>query len=384
MNSRERVAVSLAHKEPDRVPIDLGSTGCSGIHVVAHNNLAQRLGFESTAKIVDMAQQLARPDERILVKFCSDFRPVYMKPPSGWNFVEHLDESGRSYFIDEWGIKWAKNPYYYDMIDHPLKQPNANALAEYPWPDVDAPGRMDGVKEEAKGLFEDTDFAIVAGISAPAAGGLFEQAWWLRGFPNFLVDMMARPEYAEALLDRILEVQMRFYAKYLDTVGPYIHVVEWGDDYGMQTGPLISPALYRKFIKPRVAKFLNLIKSKTSGKIFFHSCGSVYAFVPDLMEIGIDILNPIQPLASNMDHSRLKREFGTRLCFHGGLDIQELLPRGRPEEVKEGVKKLLLNMAPGGGYIFAPAHNIQADVPPENIIAMFETARQYGEYPLTS
>jgi len=381
LNPRERVEASLAHKEPDRVPIDLGGTVCSGIHVVAHNNLTQELGLQSTTKIVDMVQQLACPDKRILTKFHSDFRPVYMKPPKGWNPVEQLDESGRSYFVDEWGIKWGKNPYYYDMIDHPIKEPDMSALAEYPCPDVKAPGRMDGVREEAKRLFEHTDFAIVAGVSAPGPG-LFEQAWWLRGLPNFFVDMMSRPEYAEALLDRILDVQMRFYEEYMSAVGPYIQVVEWGDDYGMQTGPLISPALFRKFIKPRVAKFLSLIKSKTSGKIFFHSCGSIYPFIEDLIEIGIDILNPIQPLAANMDHVRLKREFGTRLCFHGGLDIQRLLPQGRPEEVKQGVKTLLTNMAPQGGYIFAPAHNIQADVPPANIIAMFEAARQYGEYSL--
>ncbi len=381
MNPRERVVTSLAHKEPDRVPIDLAGTVCSGIHIVAHNNLAQKLGLGPTAEIVDMIQQLARPDERMLEKFNSDFRPVYMKPPNDWAFVEQVDESGRTYFVDEWGIKWGRNLYYYDMIDHPLKEPNMSALAEYSLPDVKAPGRMDGVKEEAKRLFEDTDFAIVAGVSAPGPG-LFEQAWWLRGLPNFFVDMMTRPDYAEALLDRILNVQMRFYAEYLSAVGPYVQVVEWGDDYGMQTGPLISPALYRKFIRPRVAKFFNLIKSKTSGKIFFHSCGSVYPFIEDLIESGVDILNPIQPLAANMDHARLKREFGSKLSFHGGLDIQELLPRGRPEEVKEGVKKLLSNMAPQGGYIFAPAHNVQADVPPENIITMFEAAKQYGHYPL--
>ncbi len=381
MDSRERVLTALDHQEADRVPIDLGGTICSGIHRVAYEKVTRHLGLSTDTSIVDLVQQLAAPSEEILQRFSSDFRPVYMRPPKTWTFQEHMDETGRPYFTDEWGIKWGKNPYYYDMIDHPLKQPDIKAIEKHPWPDANAPGRLDGVREEARKLRRETDYAIVAGISGPVAAGLFEQAWFMRGFQNFMTDMMIRPEFTNRLLDRIQDVHIDFYEKYLDAVGEHVDIIEWGDDYGMQTGPLLSPALFTKYFKHRDKEFLDFVKSKTDAKIFWHTCGSVYPFINDLVEAGVDILNPVQPLAANMDHGKLKAEFGGRLCFHGGLDIQKTLPRGSQEEVARGVKAVLKNLATKGGYVFASAHNIQADVPPENIIAMFEAAREYGQYP---
>lgn len=382
MKPRERVLTALEHKEPDRAPIDLGGTICSGIHIVAYQNLTRQLGLPSEAPIVDIVQQLAAPSEHVLDRFGSDFRAVYMRSPRTWVFQEYTSESGRPYFVDEWGIKWGKNPYYYDMIDHPLKQADTQTLEKFQWPDANAPGRVEGLSDEVKTLRKKTDFAIVAGISGPVAGGLFEQAWFLRGFQNFLMDMMIRPEFTNALLDRIMDVQMKFYDLYMQTVGEYVDIIEWGDDYGMQTGPLISPALFKKYIKPRDTKFLDFVRQRTDAKIFWHSCGSIYPFINDLIEVGVDILNPVQPLAANMNHARLKKEFGSKLCFHGGLDIQRVLPRGTPDEVTEATRGVLKDLAPGGGYIFASAHNIQADVPPQNITTMFDAARKYGEYPL--
>lgn len=380
---RERVLTALEHKEPDRVPIDLAGTVVSGIHVVAYGNLMRAMGLHREYNIVDIVQQLASPDEEILRRFNSDFRAICMRPPRTWEFREHASDSGRPYFVDEWGVKWGKNPYYYDMIDHPLKDATIKVLEEYPWPDPRAPGRTEGLKEEAENLYRHSDFAIVAGMAGPiATGGLFEQAWWLRGFEKFLVDLVIRPEFANALLDKILDVHIQCYKEYLSVVGEYVQVIEWGDDYGMQTGPLLSPAVFRKYFKPRIRKFLDIVKSKTDAKIFLHSCGSVYPFIEDLVEAGVDILNPVQPLAKDMDHSRLKRQFGTRLSFHGGLDIQQLLPRGTPGDVTDGAKRVIGDLAPGGGYVFAAAHNIQADVPPENIQAMFDAAKEHGTYPL--
>jgi uroporphyrinogen decarboxylase len=383
LKPRERVLMALRHEKPDRVPIDLAGTVVSGIHVLAYKNLAKSMDLYVEENIVDIIQQLAAPSEELLRSFESDFRSVYARPPRAWSLCEKLLSTGRPYFVDEWGVSWGKTPYYYDMIDHPLKNATTiKDLEDYTWPDSHAPGRLDGLHEEVKRLNNETDFAIVAGMSGPiASGGLFEEAWWLRGLEKFLVDLGARPEFANALLDKILDLHLQFYDEYLSEVGEYVQLVEWGDDYGMQTGPIMSPNLFRKYFKPRIKKFFDLVKSKTNAKIFLHSCGCVYPFIEDLIEAGVDILNPVQPLAKDMDHQRLKEQFGSRLCFHGGLDTQQLLPRGRPTDVADGVKRVISHLAPDGGYIFAAAHNIQADVPPENIHAMFNTAKNYGAYP---
>lgn len=382
MNPRERVVMTLEHEEPDRVPIDLSGTQGSGIHVVAYRNLANRIGMDPNCGLLDMALQLAAPSEDMLRSFNSDFRAVCMRPKKGFEIHEFLDETGRQCFVDEWGIRWGKSRYYYDMMENPLKEPTLDALERFPWPDPYESGRTEGLAEQVKRLYKKTDFAIVAGIAGPTAAGFFEQAWAMRGFPKFLADLLARPEFVDALLDRLLETYLDFYEMYLDIVGEYVQLVEWGDDYGMQIAPLISPTLFRRYFKDRNKKFFDLVKSKTDAKIFFHSCGSIYPFIEDLIEVGVDVLNPIQPLAANMDHVRLKKEFGSRLSFHGGLDIQRLLPRGTPKEVEDGVRRLLTNMASGGGYLFAAAHNIQADVPPENVLSMFEAASKYGKYKL--
>jgi len=376
--------MTLQHQEPDRVPIDLAGTVVSGIHILAYKNLTKSMNRHSEASIADIIQQLAAPSVDVLRRVESDFRPVYARLPSTWKLHEALSETGRPYFVDEWGVKWGRNPYYYDMIDHPLKTATLIDLEEYAWPDPHAAGRLEGLREEVKKLNSETDFAVVAGMSgAFASGGLFEEAWWLRGFEKFLADLMVRPEFANALLDKILDLHIRFYEEYLNVVGEFVQIVEWGDDYGMQTGPMMSPTLFRRYFKPRLKRFFDLVKSKTDAKIFLHSCGDVYPFIEDIIEVGVDILNPVQPLAKDMDHQRLKKQYGNRLCFHGGLDIQKLLPRGTPAEVVEGVKRVIADLAPGAGYIFAAAHNIQPDVPAANIEAMYDAAKKWGVYPLS-
>ncbi len=383
MKPRERVMLALDHEEPDRVPIDLSGMLGSGIHVIAYQRLSESLGIDCKCDFVDMVLQTVSPSEEILRKFDSDFRPVYMRPPKHWEFRESVTETGRPYFVDEWGTKWGKNPFYYDWIDHPMKQPSMKVLEDFDWPDPSSLGRTEGLREQVKILSRNTDYAIVAGVSGPISSGLFEQTWSLRGLPEFLTDMIARPEFADALLDRLLDLYIAFYDMYLETVGDQVQIVEWGDDYGMQTAPLISPTLFRRFFRDRNRRFFEFVKSRTDAKIFFHSCGSIYPFVQDLIEVGVDILSPIQPRAAKMNHAQLKREFGGQLNFHGGLDVQETLPHGTTSDVREAVKQLFRDMALGGGYIFAPAHNIQPDVPPQNIITLYEAAREYGHYPLS-
>jgi uroporphyrinogen decarboxylase len=379
LTPRERVRTALAHKEPDRVPMDLGGA-VSCIHMKAYERLIERLGIKAKPKLSDKIQQLAKPDEEVLQALEVDFRHIGLKKGFFAGAEDRYDDpSGRPYFIDEWGIKWGKNPFYYDMVDHPLKDATVEDLEKYDWPDPRDPERYEGLREEVKNLYYSTDYALVADA---IFGGVFECAWWLRGFEKFVLDMHKRPEFAEALLSKILELYIGFYDRYLSEVGDYVEMVEVGDDVGAQTAPLISPALLRKYIKPRWKELYNFIHGKTKARIFHHSCGSVYIFLNDFIEAGVDVLNPIQPRAAMMDIGRIKREAGDKLVLHGGIDNQRVLPYGTPVDVENEVKRVLRAAAPGGGYVLAVAHNIQADTPPENILAMFKSALKYGSYPI--
>lgn len=373
------MALALEHREPDRVPIDLGGA-VSSIHYTAYDKLARRLGMKVQIEIADKIQQLAKLDEPVLSILDVDFRHCSLKKGFFSGAEDRLDDpSGRPYFVDAWGIKWGKNPYYYDMIAHPLEHLSIDDLDDYPWPDPKDATRYEGLREEASNLYGTTDYALVADS---IFGGIFECAWWLRGFEKFNVDMYKNPDFAETLLDKVLTLYMGFYDRYLDEVGDYVQVVELGDDVGAQNGPIMSPALLRKYIKPRWQKLYDLIHSKTKAKIFHHSCGSIYPFIPDLVEVGVDILNPIQPLAANMDIGKIKGQFGDKLTLHGGVDIQRVLPLGTPNDVIEEVKRVIRSAAQSGGYILAGAHNIQADTPVDNIITLLEAARKFGTYPI--
>jgi len=374
MNPRERVLTTLQHKEPDRVPISLGCAP-SSMTPLAYERLKKYLGIKGEDDEIVGEQVVIKFDERILQKFEVDFRCIYLNSPRDWKGKTYQDGT----FTDEWGIRYKRAGDYLEMVDHPLKDATVEDLQTYNWPDPHDSGRTDGVRKRAKELYETTDYAIDSYFIA----SIFEQSWYLRGFERFLTDLVINQEFAEALLDKVLEIQKGFFEEYLKAVGDYIHIVRVFDDLGMQTNLLMNPSLYRKLIKPRHKELYRFIKQRTKAKLLHHSCGAIYPLIGDLIEIGLDILNPMQPKALNMDNpEKLKEKFGEKICFHGGIDIQEILPYGTPKQVREEVKKRIRGFAPGGGYILATAHNIQADVPPENVVAMFEAARKYGEYPL--
>ena len=370
----ERVLLALNWKEPDRVPIDIGGFN-SSIHLLAYRDITRFLRMNTTPIIVDRIQQIVAPDEVLLRRFDVDFRHISLRPPDGWTFREFQDPSGRPAFVDEWRIKWGRGPYYYDMIEHPLQDATTRELETFPWPDPLDAGRTQGLEKYARTLHETTDFAIVADA---VHGGLFETAWWLRGFERLMIDFYRNIEFVESLLDRLLELFKSFYTEFLHSVGDYVHVVQFGDDYAMQTGLMLSPVLFRRFIKPRLKELYDHIHGATKAKIHHHSCGSVRTLIPDLIEAGVDILNPIQPSAANMEPESLKRDFGTSICFHGGLDIQRLLPFDNPENVSREAERVAKILGAGGGYIFAAAHNIQAFTPPQNICAAFDSVRLGG------
>lgn len=375
MNSRQRVRIALNHQEPDRVPIDLGGYQ-TGIMVDAYNRVKEMLGVKEKTEIIEMIQQLAKPCERILKTFNIDTRYIYFKNEDHWCLDRIPDGSYAGYL--EWGNgKMIKKPgcYYYENADFPLADMREEDLDRFRyWPDLNNSNRTEGLKEKVLNLYENTDYAICAALGS----AVHEQAWFLVGIDKFLMGLIDNKKFINRLLNKVLEIKLDLYGKFLDITGKYLDVIQLFGDLGSQNGPLFSPSLYREIIKPFDKKLIEMIKSKTSGKIFFHTDGDSYEFIPDLIEIGVDILNPVQVSAKNMNPLELKKEFGKYLCFWGGIDTQKILPYGSPREVEEEVKKRIIEFSSGGGYILSSVHNIQADVPPENVVAMFKSALKYG------
>lgn len=323
----------------------------------------------------------------ILERFGVDFRRVALGAPRGFRSRIYADGS----WDDEWGIRKRKvahrssrsgtTVYYAEMIAPPLAEASLDDLETYPWPDAADPGRYHELAERTRHLHETTPYALVA---AGIGMGLFEQAQWLRGPQRFLEDLLIDQAFASRLIEKVLDVQLGILERYLAIVGPYVDMVETSDDYGMQSGPLISPTLYRDMLKPFHRRLNGAIKDKTEARIYLHSCGSIADLLDDLIGAGVEVINPVQPRARDMDSRQLKTRFGQRVVFHGGVDEQYVLPYGSPVDVREEVRERIAAFAPGGGYVFAPAHNIQDDVPPENVIAMVAAAHELGWYPLRS
>lgn len=376
MTSRERVLASLRHEEPDRVPIDLGG-GTTGIEVEAYDRLKALIRFESETKT--FVRDHVEVDEPILQRFGIDTRYVRVGPPRGHQMGLDADHS----YLDMWGVRWHKpaSSLYWDMVAHPIAEPTLAALQAYRWPDPHDPGRTAGIAQRARALREQGTYAVVLDNTG---FGAFEQGWALRGFENFYMDMVAEPEFAEALIQSVADYQVALYEHVLADVGSCVDVVMVAEDLGSQDGPLISPETYRRMVKPAQKRVWQFIKSRTPAKLFLHSCGSMRQFIPDLIEIGVDILNPVQVAAGGMDPKHLKREFGKDLTFWGGgCDTQHVLTFGTPDDVEREVRRRIRELAPGGGFVFNQIHNIQPGVPPENIVRMFETVLAHGVYPLS-
>jgi uroporphyrinogen decarboxylase len=375
MTSRERLLTALRHHEPDRIPIDWGG-GTTGIEVEAYDRLKALLGFHGQTKT--FVRDHVEIDEPILQRFGIDTRYVRVGGPRGHRVELAADNS----YVDLWGTRWRKPPssLYYDMVDFPIKDATLEDLRRYHWPDPDDPGRTDGLRERARRLAEETDYGVVLDV---AGFGAFEQGWALRGFENFLADVIAEPTFAEALIQGVADYQVALYDRILAEVGPYVDVVMVAEDLGTQAGPMVSPETYRRMIKPAQKRFWQFIKSRTEAKLFLHSCGAIRAFIPDLIEIGVDILNPVQVAAEGMDPKDLKAEFGKDLTFWGGgCDTQKVLTFGTPDDVEAEVRRRVSALAPGGGFVFNQIHNVQPQVPAENIVRMLDTALTYGRYPL--
>jgi uroporphyrinogen decarboxylase len=382
MTSRQRVLKALNHEEADRIPIDLGGFQ-TGIHRQAYQDLIDHLGYDETPQILDPVQQIVAPSEKVLELFHVDVRYVTARGPDSFQGGIELNErDGRLWhdLEDEFGVVWSMpddQMLYMDISHHPLADATLDDVADYPFPDGGDPSRFTGVREKALEIKNDTPYALSSGI----CGVTYEICWYMRGLEQWFIDMKQNPAMCEAIIDRTSQFWVDWMAGFLGEVGDLLDVIMIGDDLTGQHGPLFSPAFYRQVVRPRQQRVIDAIKAHTQAKIWYHTCGNCVEYIPDLIEMGVDALNPVQISARGMDPEMLKKSFGREITFWGGaIDTQHILPFATPEEVRAEVRKNIEIFKPGGGFVFNNVHNIQAGVPPENIVALFETAYDCGFY----
>jgi uroporphyrinogen decarboxylase len=383
MTGRERVLAALNHEEPDRVPLVIGQTNATGIKMGPYRGLKRLIGHEGPERYIYDWPELgtALPDEAVLERLGSDARSVLDRFPS-WVYERARARPEHSPFMDDWGGGQSEiEPGKWYPGIHPM--PEATALGDieaFPWPDMDDPSRVAQVRAEARALAADGRYAV---IGCPWLLFPFERAHSLQGLDRFLENMLLEPEFAQALLWKIEGLCKTLMGHFLDEAGDSLDMVKIGDDLGAQENLMISPSTYREMLKPVHADLIAFIKSRTKAKILFHSDGDIFDLVPDLVEIGVDVLNPIQSGAGRMsDLSLLKKTYGKSLSFCGAIDTQKVLPYGSPGEVRAEVRRVIGLLGGGGGYLLSAVHTIMDEVPPENILAMCDAVREFGSYPL--
>lgn len=383
MDSRERVLASLNHKEPDRVPIDFAGTGVSTICYQAYDNLRDYLDmppkpFDPNDLGGATWAGVVKPHEDMYQRLRSDVEMVGMRDPQSWNLKIEFGEKYDTY-IDEWGTRLyrPKGGHYFDYTDFPIKEGTVESFRKWKnFPDPRDPGRWKGFREECLQVRERgralTSFSVFG-------GGIFEQPARIMPMEEFLIGIGGDPKFSDLVLGTMYDIYYDATQKMLEEVGDILDVWVYWDDLSGQNGPLVSPSWYEKHLMPLHRKLFDKVQSMTDAKIFFHTCGSVKTWIPYLIDVGVDILNPVQVSAEDMDPFELKKEFGKDIVFWGGAcNPQDTLAFGTPEQVADEVSRNIDALAPGGGFILANVHNIQNLVPPENIVAMFDTAYEYG------
>ena len=375
MNSRERVFNAISHKEGP-LAIDFGSLH-SSLHVDAYKSVIKYFGWkEHNPKIQDWFQMIVFPCADLLERFGADCIPIYTNPGKNWKF-EIIKKNNSEYFTNEWGIllKKPKGGYFFDLCSNPLQKADSlEKIKEYQFPDPEDPSRIQGLKEKVKNLRENTEKAII--LFCPTAG-VFEHSYFLRGLTELLMDLVINPDIVDYLAAKISEWQQSYFSYVLKEIGSYVDIVQIGDDLGTTNGLIFSLDMYKKYYKKRHKAVIDAIRKTSKAVIYFHSCGAIREIIPELIDIGIDILNPIQVRAKGMDSKDLKEDFGRYITFWGGGCDPNILTSGSNDDVREEVKTRIKHLSPGGGFVFAPIHNIQTNIPAENIVTMFETALKY-------
>lgn len=376
MTPRERILTTLAHEEPDRVPVVLWGSyytlnDGTYLNILKHLNIGGPLPpFRRY-----MSRNSNYYDDRVLDRLETDARYIW----SGFTDLGGANMEGDR--TDAWGVQWERRGPNLTSCGFPLGSAAIEEIEAYPWPDPEHYFDFDLMKQRLAMLQKTyPHHAIVA--RAVNSYGPFEQASELRGREQFYLDMAAEPELAQLLVKKCTDVIVRANELYLDVVGKHVDVFEIpGDDYGATQNLIISPRSFRKLFKPELARIIQPIKEFRSDlPVAFHSDGAIGKIIPDLVDIGLDILNPLEPLPAN-DWAAVKAEYGDRLSFMGGVDIKQAMT-GSVEDVEAEVKRCISIFGPGGGYILTSANHLQVDVPPENVVALFDAGRKYGHYPL--
>jgi uroporphyrinogen decarboxylase len=383
MNSRDRLLAALNHREPDRVPFDLGSTDVTGIHVAAYQNLRGYLGLPRVEPhLYDHMQQLALPDDDVVERFRVDVRGLFPLNSRNWRIVK-TDRGDAWEYIDEWSIthhRLKPDGACYSVVRHPLGGTTVTLaqVQAHPWPNVADPQRIAKLREQAFAYREQGRAVILNGV----LGGVFETACRLRGSEYLVDDLTSNETLACTLLDKILELKLAFWEMALPQLVKVIDVICEEDDYNTPISQILSPRLFRKIMKPRLKTLFDRIgKLAPRVPLFFHSCGNTRPLLPDFFQLGVDVVNPVDLRAMGVEAATLKREYGNDLVFWGGgVDCNEVLPHGTPKQVRENVQRNIEALAPGGGFVFSIVNNIQPDVPPQNIVAMREALEEYGAY----
>lgn len=371
MTPRERILAALNHRSPDVVPFDIGGTKTTSLNVRADAKLKAHLGMNTPTEFAHYRSQRTHMAEEMSRWFDADVRRVFVPYPSP------LPEAvTRPIQLDEWGNAWTQSPTGLYFVSRPaLAEVETVAdLTRHPFPDPASLVNVAALASAARALRARTDCAICLDLP----DGIVHQTQFLRGFDRWLFDSADNRALFDALLERVTEIYIAMVEPLLDAVGDCIDVVLHCDDIAMQSGPLINPRVYRQAIKPHQARIFRAIKAHTSAKLLFHSCGSIVWALGDLIEMGVDAINPVQVSAAQMDTARLKREFGDKLCFWGAIDTQHVLPAGTPDDVRAEVRRRIDDLTSNGGYVIGSVHIIQAEVPPQNIVAMAHAAHIYG------
>jgi uroporphyrinogen decarboxylase len=411
MNSRERILCAIHHHEPDQIPVDLGSTPSSGISAVAYNRLVDHLGLSvRPTQVYDVVQQLAQPDDAVLDLFGVDVLDIgctFNESQAKWVDITLPDGSPAQYplwfkpesnasggliarardgtpiaempsgamFFDQTCFPYLDGyPDDYAQLGDAMNHVLWAAFAHSPWDHASDEDFWDTLRDNAIQLRNNTDKAlmIVCGCN------LFEWGSFLRRMDQFLMDIITQPAHVEKLLDALMACHIATLEKVCAAVGDVVDIIRFGDDLGMDSGPFMAPHVYRQLFKPRHKILCDIVKTQSSMHTFLHSCGSIRLLLPDLIEAGFEIINPVQTVCKGMDPTELKNEFGQDITFWGGgCDTRHVLNVATPQQVKDHVRERLDIFAPGGGFVFNPIHNILPDVPPQNIIAMLDAVKEY-------
>ena len=383
MTSRERVLATLRHEEPDRVPIVLGVSNATGIKMRTYRELKRLLGIEAPDEYLYRWPELgtALVDEATLERLHVDVRGVLDLEPA--SVIEaNATREPHSDYINSWG-SGATEINADDWFPSVCPMKDATTIQEiedYPWPDMDDPTRVAHVTAEAARLAQEDRYAIMA---TPWLLFPLERAFAMQSVETFLMNLAMRPDFAEALLWKIEEHCKVLMGHFLEALGDNVDIIKIGDDLGTQESLMMSPDMYRRILKPVHADFIAFIRERTDAKVFFHTDGDVFPLIDDFVEMGIDILNPVQSSAGKMANlEELKARWGDRLTFCGAIDTQRILPRGTPEEVRDEVRRVIEILAPGGGYMVSSVHTVMNDVPAENALAMVDAVEEFGTYPI--